>query len=616
MMKNFFKTWMGKTTLFILINIFITTIALSYVSATVMVKEEFYTRAYDSLHEEVVNNILERECSRILDYIGISNKTIDYGNIIFKVEDSDGNVVLKSNSYKNDEELRYCASISDEYPYHIQVKEDLTNQRYDYLIFLDIDESLEYFDETALILNVFNLLYSLKYSIYIIAVVSLILLVISFVELMSVSGRRKEDADLHAGPISLIPIDLLILLVVILIAIEFGIIGLYDYNTLITLIGMIVLFYSIVNAIIGLSYTVAYRIKSKQLLKNSIIYKVCALILRIIKKIVGVIGSLKLIKKTVLCLLIYIPISIILFGLGGFGFVINLLSIICITILIALNLKVLQEGGEKIAMGDFEYKINTSHLFGDFKKHGDNLNSLSCGMERALNEKLKSERMKTELITNVSHDIKTPLTSIINYASLIKDEKDEDKVKEYSEVLIKQSDKLKKLIEDLIEASKASTGNLEVNLSKCEASEFLKQIAGEYEEKFAEKNLVEVCDYPLEKLYIMADGRRMWRVFDNLMNNIYKYALEGTRVYLSLEKEDDTVIFSFKNTSKEQLNISPDELMERFTRGDSSRNTSGNGLGLSIAKSMAQLQGGDLKLQIDGDLFKATLKFPLVENYM
>ena len=221
--------------------------------------------------------------------------------------------------------------------------------------------------------------------------------------------------------------------------------------------------------------------------------------------------------------------------------------------------------------------------------------------------------MKTELITNVSHDIKTPLTSIINYASLISAEPSEnEKITEYAKVLVRQSDRLKRLIEDLVEASKASTGNLEVHLAPCDASVFIEQASGEYEEKLEKAGLTLVTSKPEQEVRIMADGRRMWRVFDNLMNNICKYAQSGTRVYLMLELIDGQAVVSFKNISKDPLNISAEELMERFVRGDASRNTEGNGLGLSIARSMTELQGGRMTLSVDGDLFKAMLSFPIL----
>jgi len=232
-------------------------------------------------------------------------------------------------------------------------------------------------------------------------------------------------------------------------------------------------------------------------------------------------------------------------------------------------------------------------------------------MTNAVNERMKSERMKTELITNVSHDIKTPLTSIINYTDLIaKENCDNEKVREYSVVLLRQSERLKKLIDDLVEASKASTGNLDIHLTPCDATVFVTQAAGEYAERLAAAQLQLVTKMPENAVSIMADGRRLGRVFDNLMNNICKYSQSGTRVYLTLEDHGGEAVFSFKNTSREELNISEDELMERFVRGDSSRNTEGSGLGLSIAKSLTELQGGSIAVTVDGDLFKVVLHFP------
>ncbi len=220
--------------------------------------------------------------------------------------------------------------------------------------------------------------------------------------------------------------------------------------------------------------------------------------------------------------------------------------------------------------------------------------------------------MKTELITNVSHDLKTPLTSILNYAGLIAAEPCENgKITEYAGVLTRQSERLTRLIDDLVEASKAATGNLEVHLAPVEAQVLLQQAAGEYAERFSSAGLELVTNMPEEPIRIMADGRRMWRVFDNLMNNVFKYAQSRTRVYLSLERMADSAVITFRNISAEPLNVSEEELMERFVRGDSARAGEGNGLGLSIAKSLAELQGGAFRLHIDGDLFKAILVFPV-----
>ena len=263
-----------------------------------------------------------------------------------------------------------------------------------------------------------------------------------------------------------------------------------------------------------------------------------------------------------------------------------------------------------MAKGNEHHRVDTKNMKGEFLKHADDLNSIADGITKAVNERMKSERFKTELITNVSHDIKTPLTSIINYVDLLeKEEPENEKMREYLEVLSRQSGKLKKLIEDLIEASKASTGNLTVNLEHCELSILLEQVVGEYEDKLRDKGLDLILTKPDKPVEIMADGRHMWRIFDNLMNNVCKYAQSGTRVYLGLTEMENKAVVSFKNISRAQLNVSGDELMERFVRGEASRSSEGSGLGLSIAKSLVQLQNGEMKIIVDGDLFKVELMF-------
>lgn len=279
----------------------------------------------------------------------------------------------------------------------------------------------------------------------------------------------------------------------------------------------------------------------------------------------------------------------------------------------ALNLNKLRAGGQAIAEGNTDYKVDTDKMFFDFKKHGENLNSINESISLAVEKQLKSERMKTELITNVSHDIKTPLTSIINYTELLKQEKlDNEKAEEYIGVLDKQAARLKKLTEDIVEASKASTGNLPVELRECSLGMILNQALGEYEDKLLDAGLKPVVNIADDDMRIMADGRHLWRIIDNLLGNICKYAQSGTRVYLDVYRVGNKAVMSFKNISKYELNISADELMERFVRGDESRNTEGSGLGLSIAGNLAALQGGELKLAIDGDLFKATVEFNVI----
>lgn len=282
---------------------------------------------------------------------------------------------------------------------------------------------------------------------------------------------------------------------------------------------------------------------------------------------------------------------------------------------LVLQLIHLQAGGQKLTQGDLNYQLPLEKLHGPFRAHGEALNNVRQGIQHAVEEQMKSERMKTELITNVSHDIKTPLTAIVSYVDLLKQEPmPNEKAKEYLDVLDRQSARLKKLTEDLVEASKATTGNLSVDLQPTDVNVFLGQTTGEYEERLAAKQLT-LCLTPAEGTpRISADGRLLWRVFENLFSNIQKYAQPGTRVYLTCQATDEQVTITFRNISAEPLNISADELMERFVRGDASRNTEGSGLGLSIARSLTQLQHGTFALAVDGDLFKAILTFPRLRD--
>ena len=310
-------------------------------------------------------------------------------------------------------------------------------------------------------------------------------------------------------------------------------------------------------------------------------------------------------------------IGVLLFALEGNhadGLLLALLAVLSVAAcLLSMQLRRLQKGGEALAAGDLTSQVDTSHMYFDLKRHGENLNAISRGMSIAVEQKLKSERLKTELITNVSHDIKTPLTSIVNYVDLLQREHTLEQEREYLAVLDRQAHKLKKLTVDLVEMSKASTGNIPCHIARRSVRELIDQTVGEYAEKLSAARLEPVVTLPDEELYCLCDGALMWRVLDNLLSNACKYACAGTRLYIAARREGETVAFSFKNISRDALNIDPDELMERFVRGDSSRTTEGSGLGLNIAKSLVELQKGTFSIAIDGDLFKVGCILPRTE---
>ena len=274
------------------------------------------------------------------------------------------------------------------------------------------------------------------------------------------------------------------------------------------------------------------------------------------------------------------------------------------------GLDLIMDGLKKISDGELQYKIKTDTLTGKQKVMAEYINNIGSGLDAAVENSLKKERMQTELITNVSHDLKTPLTSIINYVDLMKRENPTDpKIQEYLRILDEKSQRLKVLTEDVVEASKASTGNIKLEMNDIDFVEMVQQVIGEFEEKFQEKNLTMMVHFTDEPSIIYADGQRMWRVLENVFGNVVKYAMEGTRVYAEISNRNKKVTFSLKNISAQPLNISVDELTERFIRGDVARNTEGSGLGLSIAKSLTELQGGEFKLYLDGDLFKVMITF-------
>ena len=491
--------------------------------------------------------------------------------------------------------------------------------------------ALAYDDAYALANWAADLAYALRYWVYAIIAAAALMVLACFVFLLCAAGHHPGTDGVHPGWGTKLPLDLLTAAVALILFLgiemvveaNFGGIGV----VLIVVLGPAVL----AGIFTGWCMSFALRLKLGSWWRNTIIYIALRWAWKVVKKLGGglgnlgrgltdLLGGIPLVGKTVLiflglCVLEGLGILVSLgffwsWGVLAFLWVVEKILLFLAVLAVALMCRKLLLGGRALAAGDLSYQVDTSRMVLDFKSHGEDLNHIAQGMAAAVEERMRSERMKTELITNVSHDIKTPLTSIINYADLIGQEpKDSDKIPEYAAVLTRQSERLKRLIEDLVEASKASTGNLEVNLAPCQPGVLLTQAAGEYEQKLKDAGLDLVTRQPETAVTILADGRRLWRVFDNLMNNICKYAQRGTRVYLTLEERDGQAVISFKNTSRAPLDIPAEELLERFVRGDAARTGEGNGLGLSIAKSLTELQQGTLDLTVDGDLFKVVLRF-------
>lgn len=318
----------------------------------------------------------------------------------------------------------------------------------------------------------------------------------------------------------------------------------------------------------------------------------------------------------VICLMEAVAMAFFLPGISFFYVLFWLVEkavLVPAVLYLAVGFHQLQVAAADMADGHLDRPVDTSRLAGPLKLHGENLAAIAASTDVAVQQRLKSELFKTTLITNVSHDIKTPLTSIISYTDLICQEKtDNPNIADYAQVLHRQAERLKKLLEDLMQASKVATGNLDSHPAPCQIGVLLEQAGGEYEQKLAENELELVLQKPDHPVTVMADGQHLWRIFDNLMNNICKYAQPHTRVYLSLEDVEQQAVITFRNISRNALNVNPEQLLERFSRGDSSRTTEGSGLGLSIAQSLTEMQGGKMNLVCDGDLFKIILTFPTI----
>lgn len=466
------------------------------------------------------------------------------------------------------------------------------------------------------------------------AIFGSVLWLIGMVWLTVTAGRRPEDEEIHLNGFDRWYTEIA----------AGTVIGIWLAGTIIsgTLIANSSLGYShvvvtvIVICLICGTYTMAWfligylslvrRIKAGTLWKNSLIRKVLKWIGKCSGKLADFARAFsRNTAEKIKVLLVggaFLFLQFLIIGCVFSGAGVFLLALMAVDVAVMIfairkadGLDLIMDGLKKISDGELQYKIKTDTLTGKQKVMAEYINNIGGGLDAAVENSLKKERMQTELITNVSHDLKTPLTSIINYVDLMKRENPTDpKIQEYLRILDEKSQRLKVLTEDVVEASKASTGNIKLEMNDIDFVEMVQQVIGEFEEKFQEKNLTMMVHFTDEPSIIYADGQRMWRVLENVFGNVVKYAMEGTRVYAEISNRNKKVTFSLKNISAQPLNISADELTERFIRGDVARNTEGSGLGLSIAKSLTELQGGEFKLYLDGDLFKVMITF-VAKNY-
>lgn len=454
--------------------------------------------------------------------------------------------------------------------------------------------------------------------VYLIPITSVLLLAM-IVYLVWAIGHEKGKDEIQLSGIDKVPYEILITIIFFALGI-FVSLGVASVETIIPqkmLIPLIIISYlgSYGSLAVGTATTIK-RLKAKSFWRSFLMYKIYEWAKGKVKKIFKVVSDKNSSKRKITIFYWgFIIVSGLIFLATASGVGVLLLLVFWVLVYI-LMLKYIEkvdkinQALKEIYEGNPNVHLEKEELTGVLKQMAEYINDIAGGFTNAIEQSLKSERLKTELITNVSHDIKTPLTSIINYVDLLKQEdiKDE-KIKQYIDILNQKSLRLKKLIEDLVEASKVSSGNVKLNIEVIDLKELLAQTIGEFEDRFESKNLKIDIEIPNEEVKIKADNRYMYRVIENLFSNITKYSIDNSRVYISLTKQNGKIKLEIKNISKDKLNISPDELMQRFVRGDKSRYTEGSGLGLSIAKSLTEMQGGKFDINIDGDLFKVIIEY-------
>ena len=617
---------------------------LLYWTSTSVIDEND-NRNYEKDYLENKKESAKKQLSYVknIKYIAINKDTNEvYSNTDYKtIEDFKKNIKGKCDVYvsSNDYNTSYTKEIKNKTYEKANVNKELGDvlnyNLYDFDVCISINQNFEnygYYDKVSQIKEDFDSEVIYFKIIIVSSIISLILFIVSIVIYKKMKCEVLDRNSFYLKFYKIIPLEIyiiasLFLLYSLIRVMETGYSVYYYYNVLDHLVYTFICIFGLFTIYYILRKELKSFDKPIEILKTSLIVRVLILGKKIFKDTNKVTKSVPLAKRIIILAALSVGVGTIgwfigfLFGstllLFLFGPILSLTIVVLYVYYLIKKLAYLSyimEGTERIKGGDIHYKLD---IIGDdnFSNLAENINNIGEGLDKAIYNQLKSERLKSELITNVSHDLKTPLTSIINYIELIKKEEDikPEHIKDYVNVLDSKSKRLKVLIEDLFEASKASSGNLELNMEKIDITQLLRQAIGEMEEKLSKANLDLKLRVPEEKTYIMADGKKLYRVLENLLSNISKYSLNNTRVYIDIIEEDDKVKLTMKNISSYELNFDPEEIMERFKRADESRNTEGSGLGLAIARDLVNAQGGRFEIDIDGDLFKSVVEFNLID---
>jgi len=596
------------------------------VEYNIKLKSEERIKASGESESDIENNLsrfrrIEKRLSKIVNF-AYYIKNSQTGETITNITAEDAVALLKSQpSYA------YFSKDETYYKYYLFLAGDVMEMLQDtsYEVHAAVLEPLKEGDVFYSDFVAYSKLKTISTYVIILLIASIIIMITAFIYLILVAGRKEKGGEVVLCFPDRVYTDVHTLLVFILAVISFFA-ALSVYHT--GFVSMVVSISIIltIDVFVGLSYVLSMvrQYKKRQILKNSLLAK----IFNVFKYIVVSGLSGKMFKAWILLLLLG-------YGLiNGIFFSIAILSLsddeitgfaISVVLLLAFNigcvyfaakslvsLTRIMGAVKEISAGNLDYALENKEISLAFLDFAKDIQSIQGGLKKAVAEAIKSERMKTDLITNVSHDLKTPLTSIVNYVDLLKKEElNNKKAAEYVNVLEEKSERLKQLIEDLIEASKASSGNIVINAEKVDLHELVMQACGEYEEKARKAALDFRINASDKEVSVLADGKHMWRIVENLLSNALKYSMPNSRVYINVTKNDRYGVLTIKNISALPLDIPPEQLMERFVRGDESRTTEGSGLGLSIVQSLTNVQGGKFKIEIDGDLFKAVVEMPL-----
>ncbi len=605
---------------------------LSALCAIVMAGNKVYSDGGIYMREEIAEWIFIEKRHVFYDYADLLMNNDDIPNNVrtsyekqFSREMTNlaVKIVLKDYTGETAEPLYMNYLTSEDYQYKFTSSIITNNSRSNYkgvVVTAYLQDDLTAKDTYYYVMPLVDFLIESRDALIWVSAVALLIALALLIFMLCAAGHVKGSEEIRLSRFDRIPTDVILAIYFVFSALIFNLFDeVFVHND-----GAVLLFWCLATIVgipllLKLILSLAVRLKARTLLKNTLILRALKLLWRGILKICGILSKIHLYFKTALVFVAWTLIEFLLlaFGYGEYTvfWLITRPIIAAALVYFVLMLRKLQKGADELAGGNTYYRVDTKYMLPDLKEHGNALNSLSLGLNRAVEERMKSERMKSELITNVSHDIKTPLTSIISYVDLLKTGGlDSPDAPSYLDVLDKQSARLKKLTEDLIEASKPASGTLNCVPEPTDVNILLSQALGEYEERLREAGIEPIYTAADAPVTVMADGRLLWRVFDNLFSNIRKYAMPSTRAYFSCECVNGNAVITFRNISDMPIGISADELCERFVRGDESRHTDGSGLGLSIARSLTELQGGSFDITVDGDLFKVIVTFALCED--